>query len=48
VILLLTGSIEGTKNKVIEFKEKFVKFEWLWGKDMQEDLEVFNARRPAP
>ena len=30
VILLLTGSIQGTKNKIFEFLSKFNKFEWLW------------------
>lgn len=48
VILLLTGSIEGTKNKVKDFKSKFTQFEWLWKKDMQTDLDQFNSRKPAP
>lgn len=30
VILLLTGSIQGTKNKIFEFLSKFNNFEWLW------------------
>lgn len=30
VILLLTGSIQGTKNKINDFISKFNKFEWLW------------------
>jgi len=30
VILLLTGSIQGAKNKVNHFLESFDKFSWLW------------------
>lgn len=30
VILLLTGSIQGTKNKVNDFLSKFTKYEWIW------------------
>lgn len=34
VILLLTGSIEGTKNKVEEFLRQFNEFKWLWEQDI--------------
>jgi len=30
VILLLTGSIQGTKNKVTEFLSEFDKYSWLY------------------
>lgn len=30
VILLLTGSIQGTKNKINDFLSKFKEFDWLW------------------
>ena len=46
VILLLTGSIEGTKNKVKEFKLKFEKFEWLWKHNITESLETFTKSNP--
>ena len=34
VILLLTGSIQGTRNNVIKFQASFDKFSWLWKKEM--------------
>lgn len=46
VILLLTGSIEGTKNKVKEFKQKFELFEWLWKDSISDSLDKFTATNP--
>lgn len=34
VILLLTGSIQGTKNKIYDFLETFDKYSWLWRDNM--------------
>ena len=30
VILLLTGSIQGTKKQVLEYLQSFTKYDWLW------------------
>jgi dynein heavy chain len=46
VILLLTGSIQGTKNNVIKFLESFEKFDWLWKRKIDEMLKKFNASNP--
>lgn len=46
VILLLTGSIQGTKNNVMKFLESFEKFDWLWKKKIDEALKKFNASNP--
>ena len=41
VILLLTGSIQGTKNKINDFISKFHKFEWLWKKSISKSIKDF-------
>jgi dynein heavy chain len=46
VILLLTGSIQGTKNNVIKFLESFDRFDWLWRRKIDEMLKKFNAGNP--
>ena len=46
VILLLTGSIQGTKNKVNEFLAGFEKFDWLWKRSSHEALKIFNKSNP--
>lgn len=46
VILLLTGSIQGTKNNVMKFLESFEKFDWLWKKKIDEQLKRFNNSNP--
>lgn len=46
VILLLTGSIQGTKNNVNKFLESFDKFSWLWKDKIDEKLKKFNATNP--
>ena len=47
VILLLTGSIQGTKNKVNEFLASFSKFEWLWKENVNEKLNKFGKKNPS-
>lgn len=39
VILLLTGSIQGTRNKVNEFLADFCKFDWLCKEDVMKDIQ---------
>lgn len=46
VILLLTGSIQGTKNKVSEFLEHFQKYMWLWRERAEDSLKKFKATDP--
>jgi len=47
VILLLTGSIQGTKNKVADFLLTFKKFDWLWLQNIQEQLKKFEKQSPS-
>ncbi|KAL4479549.1 hypothetical protein ABPG72_018535, partial [Tetrahymena utriculariae] len=47
VILLLTGSIQGTKNKVNEFLSGFDKFEWLFKESIQQSLKKFSKNGPT-
>ena len=35
VVLLLTGSIEGTKQQVAEYVRGFEKYKFLWTQDLQ-------------
>lgn len=42
VILLLTGSIQGTKNNVVNFLKEFEQFSWLWTQKPDEELRKFN------
>ena len=46
VILLLTGSIQGTKNNVNRFLESFGKYSWLWTKNPNDELKVFSKGNP--
>lgn len=46
VILLLTGSIQGTKNNVNKFLESFEKFDWLWKRKIEDSLKKFNSTNP--
>ena len=48
VILLLTGSIQGTKNKINEFIFKFNKFEWLWKKSIGKSIKDFSKGSDKP
>lgn len=42
VILLLTGSIQGTKNKVNDFLSKFIKYEWIWKQNVIKTVKEFQ------
>lgn len=46
VILLLTGSIQGTKNNVFQFLESFNAYSKLWNDNVQESLRKFRDRNP--
>jgi dynein heavy chain len=46
VILLLTGSIQGTKNNVNKFLQGFEDFNWLWKSKIDKELKAFNALNP--
>lgn len=48
VILLLTGSIQGTKNKINEFISKFNSFEWLWKKSISKSIKEFSKGSEKP
>ena len=48
VILLLTGSIQGTKNKINDFISKFHKFEWLWKKSISKSIKDFAKGSENP
>jgi len=43
---LLTGSIQGTKNKVNEFLASFEQYSWLWSRRSDEALKLFNKNNP--
>ncbi|CAG9316033.1 unnamed protein product [Blepharisma stoltei] len=47
VILLLTGSIHGTKNTVTQYLESFQRFSWLWTQDPEKKLSEFNKKDPT-
>ena len=46
VILLLTGSIQGTKNNVKIFLGSFERYNWLWKQKIDESLKKFNSKSP--
>ena len=46
MILLLTGSIQGTKNSVGKFLEGFTSYSWLWTKKPEDDLKKFRQEEP--
>lgn len=48
VILLLTGSIQGTKNKVNDFISKFNKYDWLWKNSIEKSLKEFSKGYDKP
>lgn len=47
VILLLTGSIQGTKNSVSKFLDGFSEFSWLWTKRPEDALKAFIKEEPS-
>jgi len=46
VILLLTGSIQGTKNNVFTFLESFNAYSKLWSDNVQDSLRRFKDQNP--
>jgi len=46
VILLLTGSIQGTKNSVNKFLSSFSVYDWLWKQKIDDALRKFNMKNP--
>ena len=47
VILLLTGSIHGTKNTVTKYLDAFTKYSWTWEKNPEKELAAFSKKEPA-
>jgi dynein heavy chain len=47
VILLLTGSIQGTRNKVNEFLATFKKYDWLCKESITDSIKSFSKRNPS-
>jgi dynein heavy chain len=47
VILLLTGSIHGTKKTVSEYLDAFKRFSWLWEEDVEKKLTEFSKKEPS-
>ena len=47
MVLLLTGSIEGTKAQVLEYMESFRQYDWLWKNDMNAEYGRLNYRTAA-
>jgi dynein heavy chain, axonemal len=46
VILLLTGSIQGTKNQVNDYLSTFTKYDWLWREDAEAAYVKFMKTNP--
>lgn len=46
VVLLLTGSFQGTKNLVAQYLATFHKYDWLWKEDMEATYKRFMERDP--
>ena len=47
MVLLLTGSIEGTKAQVLEYMESFRQYDWLWKNDMNAEYTAFTKTNPT-
>lgn len=47
VVLLLTGSIEGTKESVLEYISSFDKYKFLWLKDLATEYAAFMSTSPS-
>jgi len=47
VILLLTGSIKGTKNKVNELLNGFKRYDWLWNNNPLDSIAAFTKTNPS-
>jgi dynein heavy chain len=46
-VLLLTGSVEGTKAQVMEYIDTFKKFDFLYLTDLQSEYAAFMATEPS-
>lgn len=46
VILLLTGSIQGTRNKVNEYLNGFASYEFLFKERIQDKINAFTNKNP--
>lgn len=46
VVLLLTGSIEGAKQGVLDYTLTFDKFAFLWRQDLATEYAAFIATNP--
>ena len=46
VVLLLTGSVEGTKKQVNDYLQTFMQYEFLWKMDKQAEYKKFMASGP--
>eukprot|EP00217_Crustomastix_stigmatica_P013603 CAMPEP_0183798542 /NCGR_PEP_ID=MMETSP0803_2-20130417/19119_1 /TAXON_ID=195967 /ORGANISM="Crustomastix stigmata, Strain CCMP3273" /LENGTH=4519 /DNA_ID=CAMNT_0026043227 /DNA_START=42 /DNA_END=13598 /DNA_ORIENTATION=- len=46
-VLLLTGSIEGTKMQVMEYISRFNKYDFLWLKDLSAEYSEFMKTKPS-
>jgi dynein heavy chain len=47
VVLLLTGSIQGTRTQVGSYLETFREYRWLWEKDADEEYAKFLSSKPT-
>lgn len=47
VVLLLTGSIQGTRTEVSKFVNQFSQYDWLWKDDMNSAYCQFIADKPS-
>ena len=47
VVLLLTGSIEGTKENVLDYISSFDKYKFLWQKDLPTEYAAFMSTSPS-
>ena len=46
MVLLLTGSIQGTKKMVNDLMDKCISFKWLWKDSIEQKLRKFKAKKP--
>lgn len=46
VVLLLTGSIRGTRERVRSVLSSFTRYEWLWKRDTEDTYQKFLASNP--
>jgi dynein heavy chain len=47
VILLLTGSIQCTRDSCVEYLTTFNRFQWLWKEVIADEYKVFQERLPT-